>query len=232
METPLSPADPHFCVDLIPVRQPTQSKLRATLVKAFMWQAGDVITASFLDGDPGLQARVRKVAQSWSQYVNVKFQFSDGPNADIRISFSQGPGSWSLVGTQCRTAPVGSVTMNYGWLKPESDDLEVQRVVLHEFGHALGLIHEHQNPAGGIQWNKPVVYAYLQGPPNNWTPEKVDRNMFQLYQEDLTVHTKVDAQSIMMYAIPAQFTLDGYSAGINTTLSDIDKSFMSEMYPF
>jgi len=24
----------------------------------------------------------------------------------------------------------------------------------HEFGHAIGLAHEHQNPAGGIQWNE------------------------------------------------------------------------------
>jgi len=29
--------------------------------------------------------------------------------------------------------------------------------VLHEFGHALGLIHEHQNPAsGGFKWNREV----------------------------------------------------------------------------
>jgi hypothetical protein len=42
--------------------------------------------------------------------------------------------------------------------------------VIHEFGHALGLIHEHQNPSGGIQWNKPVVCRYYEGPPNNRTP--------------------------------------------------------------
>jgi serralysin len=37
-------------------------------------------------------------------------------------------------------------TMNYGWMTPDSSDDEVHRVVAHEFGHALGLIHEHQNP--------------------------------------------------------------------------------------
>ena len=49
--------------------------------------------------------------------------------------------------------------MNYGWLTPDSDDDELRRVVLHEFGHALGLIHEHQNPEGGIEWNEPAVKA-------------------------------------------------------------------------
>jgi len=37
-------------------------------------------------------------------------------------------------------------TMNYGWLKDDTDDVEYRRVVIHEFGHALGAIHEHQNP--------------------------------------------------------------------------------------
>ena len=30
--------------------------------------------------------------------------------------------------------------------------------VLHEFGHALGLIHEHQSPfKGGFEWNREEV---------------------------------------------------------------------------
>ena len=37
--------------------------------------------------------------------------------------------------------------MNYGWLEPDTELREYQRVVRHEFGHALGMIHEHQNPA-------------------------------------------------------------------------------------
>ena len=31
----------------------------------------------------------------------------------------------------------------------------------HEFGHAIGLGHEHQNPAGGIEWNEEVVLRDL-----------------------------------------------------------------------
>ena len=69
--------------------------------------------------------------------------------------------------------------MNFGWLRPGTPLEEYMRVVLHEFGHALGLIHERQNPSGGIQWNKPVVYRYYQGPPNFWVPQQVDINLFR-----------------------------------------------------
>ncbi len=34
--------------------------------------------------------------------------------------------------------------------------------VLHEFGHSLGLIHEHQSPfKGGFEWNKDEVRSYV-----------------------------------------------------------------------
>ena len=33
--------------------------------------------------------------------------------------------------------------------------------VLHEFGHSIGLIHEHQSPfKGGFEWNKDEVSAH------------------------------------------------------------------------
>lgn len=33
--------------------------------------------------------------------------------------------------------------MHFGWLRDDTDDVEWRRVVVHEFGHALGAIHEH-----------------------------------------------------------------------------------------
>ena len=35
------------------------------------------------------------------------------------------------------------------------------RVILHEFGHALALVHEHQNSALSIQWNETAVIEEL-----------------------------------------------------------------------
>jgi hypothetical protein len=121
-------------------------------------------------------------------------------------------------------------TMNYGWLTPDSEDDEIRRVVLHEFGHALGLIHEHQNPAGGIQWDRDAVTRDLSGPPNNWPADVIDHNMFETYQANETNFTATDKDSIMMYPIPANWTLDGYTVGLNTELSATDRQFVHEQY--
>ncbi len=219
--------DIRACIDRTP--PPKGRGERMALVKDVMWQPGDIIQVGFLDGDRRVQDRVKKTAERWMEYANLRLRFGDVDDADIRISFQQ-PGSWSYLGTVCRQIPKREATMNYGWLTPDSTDDEVERVVLHEFGHALGCIHEHQNPAGGIKWNKEVVYAYYGGPPNNWSKEDVDTNLFALYDEDQTFHTEFDPESIMLYPIDRRFTLDGMEVGLNTSLSDRDKQFIGDCY--
>ena len=206
---------------------------RAALVKASKWTSGDVITVSFLDGDPGVQEKVKRVAQRWTApgLANLVLSFRDDNDTDIRISF-QYSGSWSVIGTTCRNiTDKTQPTMNFGWLNPSTDDEEVRRVVLHEFGHALGLIHEHQNPAGGIKWNKPEVIRSLSGPPNDWDLRTIEHNMFEPNAAAETNFTKVDGASIMMYSIPANWTTDGFSVGLNTDLSPLTSQFIHEQYP-
>lgn len=216
------------CVDR--ERQPPEKGLRLALVKGSLWPAGMTIRIHFMDGDPGVHQRVATAAGEWMQHANIDLLFGAGPEAEVRISFAIG-GSWSHVGTDALRVPHERPTLNLGWLTPATLEPELRRVVLHEFGHMLGCIHEHQNPAGGIPWNRQAVYDYYGGPPNNWDQQKIDHNVFETYAEDLTCHTSVDRDSIMMYPIPSAFTTNGYSVGLNTELSQQDKSFIAEMYP-
>jgi hypothetical protein len=216
------------CIDRLP--PPPSRDERMALVKDAKWQPGDAIVVRFLDGDPTLHARVKSHASVWTQHANIRLYFREDPQADIRISFKQ-KGSWSHLGTYCRKVPADQPTMNYGWLSPQSTEDEVARVVLHEFGHALGCVHEHSNPGGGIKWKKEKVYEYFTGPPNNWTRAQVDRNLFQTYDKDLTLYSALDRASIMMYPIDPRFTEDGFSVSLNRELSATDKDFIHKMYP-
>ncbi|MBI3271421.1 MAG: hypothetical protein HYZ53_20695 [Planctomycetes bacterium] len=201
---------------------------RAALLKASMWSPGDILTVSFLDGDPALQERVRAVARTWTapELARLTLDFRKDTNTAIRISFLRA-GSWSVLGTSCRSVPRETPTMNFGWLSPSSADDVVERVVLHEFGHALGLIHEHQNPAGGILWNKEEVYKDLSA---QWSKEKIDQNLFEPYAQAETNYTQTDPLSIMMYPIKASWTLNGFSVGLNSRLSPTDRRFVHEQY--
>jgi hypothetical protein len=198
-----------------------------------LWRPGRTLRVTFLDGSPGAQEKVERYAREWTRYANLSFDFGRHLNGEIRISFLQ-PGSWSAVGTDALLEeffPNGQPTMNFGWLTLDTPEEEVSAVVLHEFGHALGMLHEHQNPGHQIRWNKPAIYRVLAQPPNLWDPEMVDRNFFELYDRTRTQFTAFDPLSIMVYAVPRDWTLDGQEFPANSQLSEEDKRFISARYP-
>jgi hypothetical protein len=224
-----------WCFAWPAARKSVGGKDKAALVNGSRWNAGDVITISFLDGDPGVQQKVQNAALAWiaPQLARLTFDFRKNTTKTlVRISFRYA-GSWSVIGTTCKQiTDMTQPTMNFGWLTPDSSDEEVRSVVLHEFGHALGLIHEHQSPdSGKIQWNRDAVIRDLSGPPNNWTLDVIEHNMFEAYAASETNFTKLDPQSIMMYPIPSNWTKDGFSVGLNSDLSTTDKTFIRGQYP-
>jgi serralysin len=226
----------HFCMCIRPEARTQVTGTKGALLNEYRWLDGARITARFLGGDKRLQQRVEDVANEWvgENMANLFLTFlpMGARQSDLRIAFQAGHGSWSYLGTYCRGIPEPEPTMNFGWIDANSPDTELRSVVLHEFGHALGLIHEHQSPIdGGIKWNRDAVIADLRGPPNNWDLATIEHNIFKRYDPTELTATSVDRQSIMMYPIPAAWTLDGFSAGFNSELSDDDKAIIRATYP-
>lgn len=221
----------HYCALVMPPE--AEKRTRAALLNETKWEPGQPVTVRFMEGAPALRQRVEAVAEEWTgeKMANLTLKFVGSGPADIRIAFKQGAGSWSYLGTVCQQIPPTQPTMNYGWLTPTSSDAEVRRVVLHEFGHAMGLIHEHQNPNRPIAWNRAAVIADLSGPPNRWDAATIDHNIFKKYELQELTSTPVDKDSIMMYPIPASWTTDGFSADLNSELSDTDVEFIRDAYP-
>lgn len=218
-----------FCSTLADLQtDPTDSldqHLKAVGYKNKWWANGYTFKVGYLGTKTAAQtAMVQSVCAEWAAVANVKFEFPAAGPYDIRISFNPNGGAWSYVGIDAKNIAQTSPTMNLGWLARDA--------YLHEFGHALGLLHEHQNPTGAIKWNKPVVYAALSGPPNNWTVAMIDFNVLNPYPLPNVITTALDKVSIMHYPIPATWTLDGYSSPGGLVISAVDKTFIGGIYPF
>jgi hypothetical protein len=162
--------------------------VRAIIPIGKLWMNGSTLRVHFLGGTIAQQAKAKQQAQWWTQFANLKFEFNNAPDAEIRVTFDSSDGAWSYVGTDNQGIPLSQPTMNLGFLDGGT--------AAHEFGHAIGLAHEHQNPAGGIEWNEAKVLQDLSGPPNNWTPAMIRHNVLNKYRVDQVKGTKFDPDSI------------------------------------
>jgi hypothetical protein len=213
-----------------------QPVFRAAIIIVKKWpQDHGPITCRFLDGDATQRKKVEAKAHIWEQHGKIKLKFIASGDADIRISFSADAGSWSALGTDAlveRYFPKFQPTMNFGWLKANTIDKEYERVVVHEFGHALGLIHEHQSPKARLLWNKTEVYRAFSGAPNFWSRQDIDHNVLNRYAAQGIANTVYDPDSIMLYMFPGSLFLNRQPTNKNTKLSKLDKKLISEQYPF
>ena len=202
-------------------------------VKGTKWPNGKTIRVFFLNGGQVVKDNVIKFARRWANHANLHFVVAQSrAESDIRVGFKFNGdlGHWSYIGTDANDHR-GEQTMNFGDLDRNSTDYEYSYYVLHEFGHAIGLGHEHLSPLANINWDKQAVYQYYMGPPNNWTRAQVNSNIFDKYKPREVRNTAYDPNSIMHYWIPNEFTLDNFSVDENAYLSDKDKRFIKRIYP-
>ena len=176
-----------------------------------------------------MHRRVEKHARTWLTWADLGFVFGDHAASEIRISFS-GEGYWSHIGTDALRIGSDAPTMQLGGFTRDTDETVLRRTVLHEFGHAIGCIHEQASPAASIPWDAAKVYTFYrrwQG----WDRETTYANVLYRYAEAESRFTDHDPKSIMQYAVPAELTVGGFSVGWNNELSAGDRSFISRMYP-
>lgn len=200
------------------------------------WAPGSTLNVLFLDGDDIPQEvynrAIELVQDAWEANSSLQFRFFYGeadPNMTyhIKATFLVDKGYNSFIGTaSLRKNP----SMNLSRLhKKPLDGAEFRRVIVHEFGHALGMMHEHQNPNGTINWNREAVYADMARSPNFWSRETTAYNYFRTNASDLA--SPFDPLSVMLYAIKASWTTDGFSVPFLPDASATDKDWMRRAYP-
>lgn len=165
---------------------------------------------------------VKKVVRERIQpLVGLKFVFIPHGGV-VRVGFNPYGGSYSLVGTDCIKSDE-STTMNFGWLDAAT--------IMHEFGHVLGMIHEHQNPKGKpIPWDDSKVYQWAMQT-QGWDQTKTYHNIIERYNVDQLNASKFDSHSVMLYFFHPQLTTDKKGTSSNHMLSREDVRYISKIYP-
>lgn len=169
------------------------------------------------------EAVMKVVNERIKPIVGLGLEFVDNVyDATIRISFED-DGAWSYVGTDILEQPTNQATMNFGWIDAAT--------IMHEFGHALGMIHEHQNPRGKtIPWDKQAVYNWASKT-QGWDKQTTDVNILNHYALNITNGSNFDKESIMLYFFPKQLTTDNKGTAQNVRLSATDVYWLNKHYP-
>ena len=206
-----------YIYDHIKDRKALQS-LSLAIIDSYKWPAGTKLRVRFLprnegnpnsiDGTEDHKNQVRIHAPTWTENTSISFRFLDDSstkedlqNAEIRIQFQNGSYGESQLGTTCNTVPAEEPTMLLG-VQGE----RFKSLILHEFGHALGAIHEHSSPRANLTWDKErVIESYRgKGIPEKDLPGYVETNILARYNEyddegkRHTSATDFDTRSIMI----------------------------------
>ena len=173
-----------------------------------------------------IQEAVKKVVlERIIPLVNLDIKFVDDPNqANVRVSFDPNGGAWSLVGTDhLDEKDPKKPTINLGWFDVPT--------TIHEFGHMIGMIHEHQNPKGeNIKWNEAKVVEWAKST-QGWSEKITKENIMNKYNKNSINGSNFDPLSIMLYFFSPDLTTNNVGTKQNLRMSGLDVLWISKQYP-
>ena len=226
------------CIDVYKTPR-RDASYKAVFLKSAIWDASASNTITITFGSNGCQGCSSGAAwsnigsQSNTQVPSMNLGFIDPPMMDFTMD-----------GYTFKYAEFKDATRNYcnstscvaGW-KPG-------RTVLHEFGHAMGMFHEHQNDVAGdnpFQFDKQKVVEYYQsiGFTLDEATQMAQVNVIDRYECTSAncpyAGSQFDKDSIMIYPIDKNWlvpgTLDSWVNKSNFEYSSMDKVWLSKMYP-
>lgn len=212
--------DPEFVKDFIdgnwsmavdersdePILIPTN---RAVGQKSVFYKPGSTLKIQII-GSAQFISGVKNVLVTHAQpFINLKFQFVDsGGDVTIDNNYSGG-GVARCLGCQKPSISISSAA---------------QGLVLHEFGHALGMQHEMKNPNIKLTWIESVLVQSYGG------AEFVKSQITSTVNPSTVNALAFDKNSVMIYNLPANTNKEGVDMRPSNVYTDIDKQWLIMTY--
>ncbi len=216
----------------------------------WLWPAGSTIEGCFANGVGDERKLVVDGADAWMRHANIRFDFGPAPTyrncpltapfPPTRVTFGSGNVSHARLGTYALDRPSEKPTMFIATTNATKKPIPVENLratILHEFGHILGLKHEHQHPESAcfhmVAWTQLCAKREQSARlpsfiVTNWLP------MIGRVNPDYAVGAPYDPLSIMHYKFNAKnFTGPATTCAgpRNFSLSDGDTTRVTRLYP-
>ena len=224
------------CTSSLPTEAATPDDGMEGLVaeRSWLWPNGATLNVHFLDGTPAARRAVAEVAREWTEHANLTFAFFEPddppPTTHVLVTFDHHACSSALGTSSQMMIARGDVSMTLCHMDTRIGTDVFQRIVLHEFGHAIGMHHEHQSPNAKFDWDKPFVYQYYRDLAG-WNQHDVDMWVFRQVNPSLVNASEYDPLSVMQYSFPPEFTKNRQGIEGSHQLSPTDKAFAAKVYP-
>jgi hypothetical protein len=208
---------------------------RSSVVHTRYWAGGRTLKIGFVNNPPEfITAPIIAAANKWLPHISLKFEFITQGISDIRILVGLG-GNWSAIGTDALLIDHDKPTMGFDIHQLFSQKVgvkspaDLEGVVLHEFGHVLGAVHEHQHPQATIPWNEPLLKEVLKK--QGVSDEVIQQNILDKYEATDFHYAPYDRDSIMHCDVPNELTLGEFEVTNSSRLSLLDIETFSAIYP-
>ena len=200
-------------------------------ILSHLWPLGKKIKIAFLDGEQKDIDYVKAVSKEWLKHANIDFEYVDKESkSDARVTFTN---DLTYLGKGSLDRSQDEATLGVGSLLSLNLENEKRRLILHEYGHLLGLIHEHQTPNALLQIDWEKAYEYFAMLPDQWSRADVDLNLRSPHKlpSSLYVNKPFDPSSVMSYKLPAEILGTPVSFPSTGFLSEGDIEFIKKLYP-